>query len=153
VIATGDVVELSAGRYHTCARTTANGVRCWGDLAPVPLAVQGGALAIASGRDHACALVAGGNVVCWGATRDGQSAGYAGGDAVALAAGDTHGCVLRATGTIACWGAVGPSDHGQAMAYPRALAPEPIAAPAAAPLSLSFRIDLAQARPSRPEEA
>ena len=151
--ATGDVVELSAGRYHTCARTTANGVRCWGDLAPVPLAVQGGALAIASGRDHACALVAGGNVVCWGATRDGQSAGYAGGDAVALAAGDTHGCVLRATGTIACWGAVGPSDHGQAMAYPRALAPEPIAAPAAAPLSLSFRIDLAQARPSRPEEA
>ena len=86
-LATG-VVSVSAGVSHTCAVTTAGGVKCWGDnyLGQLgdggdrswrnsPADVVGlasGMTAVAAGVSHTCALTAAGRVTCWGANTDGQ---------------------------------------------------------------------------------
>lgn len=78
----GEVVGLTAGWRHTCAVTTAGGVKCWGNahegrlgngqdapnqLIPVDaIALADGAFAVTAGYGHTCALVADGGVKCWG---------------------------------------------------------------------------------------
>lgn len=77
------VAQVSAGSAHTCARTGAGAVYCWGSgpigdgvntSKPSPTAVKGltDAVEIASGEDHACARRASGKVVCWGSDYGGQ---------------------------------------------------------------------------------
>jgi alpha-tubulin suppressor-like RCC1 family protein len=86
------VTTIRAGHRHTCALTTAGGVKCWGDnysdqlgLGPgvdpelcgpadsgcstTPVTVSGltsGASGVAAGWDHTCALTTAGGVKCWG---------------------------------------------------------------------------------------
>jgi alpha-tubulin suppressor-like RCC1 family protein len=126
----GRVLDVSIGRYHTCARLDDERVRCWGwnahgqigdgstadsrvprtivDLDPVQ--------AVAAGERHTCVLVEGGNVACWGDNSSGQLGdgtttdrltpvavrGVVG--AKALATGDRHTCVLTLQKTVLCWG-------------------------------------------------
>ncbi len=86
-----EVLQLTAGRAHTCALLTGGQVRCWGanDQGQLGLgtnadrsAVQpyqngivslgGPAAFIAAGADHTCALMTDGSLRCWGANGHGQ---------------------------------------------------------------------------------
>ena len=123
---------ISAGGSHTCALTTTNGVKCWGDnsfgqlgdgtavtkFAPVNVAgLSNGVSAIRAGGSHTCALTTGSGLLCWGRNDYGQLgdgtttsrkspvnvAGLAAGVG-AVSAGPRHTCVLMQTGEARCWG-------------------------------------------------
>jgi alpha-tubulin suppressor-like RCC1 family protein len=134
---TSGVAEIEPGVWHTCAVTTAGGVKCWGrgDYGQLgenstrtvytPVDVSGltsGVIDIASGYLHSCAVTAGGGVKCWGDNQNGQIGdgtttrrhiptdviGLSSG-AVAVAVSHHTSCALLASGGVKCWGY---NDHG-----------------------------------------
>jgi hypothetical protein len=75
------VAAISAGSNHTCALTTAGGVKCWGDnffgqlgtgnttQSNIPIDVLGltsGVASVEAGLQHTCAASASGGAHCWG---------------------------------------------------------------------------------------
>jgi alpha-tubulin suppressor-like RCC1 family protein len=127
------VVAVAAGGEHSCALTTAGGVRCWGSnlygqlgdgttttrLTPVPVSgLSSGVAAISVDNAHSCALTTAGAVLCWGGNFFGQLgdgtttnrltpvqvSGLPSGVA-AISAGDNHSCALTTAGAVRCWGA------------------------------------------------
>lgn len=135
--ATSDVVgalpaiaELAAGARHTCARSVAGEVWCWGDnergqlgigpfagsALPVRVPDLTSAESIAAGATHTCVVMGGGAVECWGDNRS-HALGVIRNNLavvpvpvpdvsratrVALACDAT--CVLRESGEVLCWG-------------------------------------------------
>ena len=97
------VAAIAAGQLHTCARTMAGAVHCWGlngagqlgdgstTNSTTPVAVTGlgsGVAAIAAGSNHTCALTTAGAVRCWGNNTYGQApAALLAGQALAFAPG------------------------------------------------------------------
>jgi alpha-tubulin suppressor-like RCC1 family protein len=132
--ALADVIQTTAGQFHSCALTRSGAVSCWGsnrvgqlgarDAAPnqreTPVAVFGldsGVQAIAAGQLHTCALLQSGQVRCWGANAAGQlgdgniepraqpvTVSALGGSAIAISAGEEHSCAVLVGGALRCWG-------------------------------------------------
>lgn len=86
------IAEVAAGSYHTCARSTAGAVQCWGynyegalgngswdggyqDPTPVTALLPAGrkATEIVAGTYSTCALLDDGTVACWGFNTYGQT--------------------------------------------------------------------------------
>jgi RHS repeat-associated protein len=134
------VTAISAGHDHTCALTTAGGVKCWGRntygqlgdnsattrLTPVDVTgLASGVMTIAAGIYHTCALTTAGGVKCWGENGVGQLGdnstttrltpvdvtGLASG-VTAIAAGTGHTCALTTAGGAKCWGHNGYGELG-----------------------------------------
>jgi len=129
---TGRAASIAAGRNHSCAVTTAGGVRCWGrnehgelgngtfidSGAPVNVSgLSSGVEAVVAGWGHTCALTKTGGVKCWGYNKNGELGNGANqnlnrpvdvrgltGGVTALEAADDHTCAILATGAVKCWG-------------------------------------------------
>jgi RHS repeat-associated protein/uncharacterized repeat protein (TIGR01451 family) len=138
---TSGVASISAGDFHSCARTTGGAVMCWGrnnlgqlgDLSviqrTIPVSVSGitsAAMSVSSGISHTCALLAGGRVKCWGENStfgrlgDGTTllrlyaeflSGLTNGG-TAIEAGGFHSCSLTSTRGVKCWGHNGYGQLG-----------------------------------------
>ncbi len=125
------VSAIATGWRHTCAVTTAGGVKCWGSnkdgqlgdgtalgrTVPVDVTgLSGGVIGLVAGGRHTCAVLTGGAVKCWGHNERGQlgdgttsdkaspvpAVGLA--DVTVLTAGWQHTCALTAAGWVSCWG-------------------------------------------------
>jgi len=127
------VAAIGVGGYHSCALTTAGGLKCWGNngngqvgngqvgssvLTPVDVSgLTSGVSAIAGGEFYTCALTTSGGVKCWGDNADGELgdgtqsnratpvnvSGLTSG-VKAIAAGYSHTCALTTSGGVKCWG-------------------------------------------------
>lgn len=126
------IIKITAGNSHTCALTSANGVKCWGRnntgqlgdnsitrrLTPVNVVgLSSGVVDIVGGENFTCALTSTGGMKCWGDNTQGQLGdstqikkltpmdvtGLTGGVA-AITAGYAHSCAVTSSGAAKCWG-------------------------------------------------
>lgn len=124
------LTQVSGGERHSCGRSEAGLVFCWGrndvgqlgDSSTIsrvfPVRARGAVtfLTVGSGQTHSCGLASSGQAYCWGQGANGRlgtgdtltrttPTPVAGGITFAsLTVGWTHACGLTAAGTAYCWG-------------------------------------------------
>jgi hypothetical protein len=117
------VVDLKAGRNHTCALTRPDpnsGVHvvCWGDNSrgqSTPPADATNVNFLAAGGDHTCASDFGNYLACWGDNDAGQSkepVGFI--RSLSIASGHSCGMPFDGSERVQCWG----TDWGTALSTP-----------------------------------
>lgn len=134
------VIAIRAGASHTCALTSAGGVKCWGSnvlgelgdgstterLTPVEVSGLGsGVIAISTHDSHTCALTITGSVKCWGFNRNGRLGDGTttnrpvpvdvtglGSGVIAVSAAGGQTCALTSAGGVKCWGYNGNGQLG-----------------------------------------
>jgi alpha-tubulin suppressor-like RCC1 family protein len=123
----GAVAAITAGRAHTCAITSDDGVLCWGNntygqlgdgtkrSSNVPVKVVGlyGGTDIVAGSDHTC-LLTGSAVWCWGMNNMGQIGDgtttyrnvpvHVLSGAASITAGTDFTCATMISRGVMCWG-------------------------------------------------
>lgn len=104
-------IDVSAGKFHTCAIRTSEQVICWGlnvDMEGRPAGQStppnGDFIRVSAGGYHTCALAKDTSISCWGGNWDLQTEAPSGTGFKQIAAGRTHTCALRTSGSIVCWG-------------------------------------------------
>jgi alpha-tubulin suppressor-like RCC1 family protein len=143
------VSGVAAGLFHTCAVTSAGGMKCWGynlngqlgdgttrpSLVPKNvLGLSSGVASITTGDVHTCALSATGAATCWGWNGYGQvgdgtastrliPVGVAGlgKGVVSVSAGAEHSCALSVEGGVMCWGSNTQGQTGTRNSEPTAV--------------------------------
>lgn len=134
------VVSISAGDDHTCVKTSAGGVKCWGyngegqvgsgvfKNSATPVDVVGltsGVSKVVAMHGHSCAITTSGGLKCWGANSSGQLGdntttlslvpvdvtGLTSG-VVSVNGGVDHTCAVTSSGGAKCWGANGSGQLG-----------------------------------------
>jgi alpha-tubulin suppressor-like RCC1 family protein len=141
------VKSIAAGFGHSCALTTAGGVKCWGSnlrgqlgdgttserLTPVHVSgLSSGVIAIAAGVAYSCALTNAGAVKCWGYNEYGQlgdgttsqrstpvDVSGLGGGVAAIATGGGHSCAIMRARSVKCWGLNSSGELGDGSAVNR----------------------------------
>ena len=108
-------LEIVAGTDHSCGRTVASGLVCWGlddsgQQSSDPVGIYG---PVAAGGAHTCAVVHLVGVSCWGDDGDGRlDAPF--GEFSQVSAGRAHTCAIAVDGgAVTCWG---DSTSGQSDA-------------------------------------
>jgi alpha-tubulin suppressor-like RCC1 family protein len=125
------IAAIGVGYEHSCALTSAGGVKCWGSNSngqlgngttvdsSTPVNVSGlssGVVALAVGESHNCAITAARAAKCWGANFFGQLGngnttfspipvnviGLS--DVAAVGPAYDHTCAITGNGAIKCWG-------------------------------------------------
>ena len=128
------IVQVSAGKEHTCALSIVGQVWCWGRYEEGQLTQTASSTRatlatslrditqISAGENHTCGLNTAGNVQCWGAGARGRlghnsetggatpvsvvDVGGANtlGSIVQVSSGKKHTCALASNGQVTCWG-------------------------------------------------
>lgn len=126
------VTAIATGLNHSCALSSAGGVKCWGsnDFGQLgdgsttdrstPVDVSGlaaGVQAISAGANHSCALTAANGIRCWGRNLLGQlgdgsttdrsvpvDVSGLGSGVAQVVGGDFHSCARGIAGEVKCWG-------------------------------------------------
>ncbi|MCA9704967.1 MAG: hypothetical protein KDK70_03845 [Myxococcales bacterium] len=149
-----DVVQLTAGNHHSCARHASGKVSCWGfegqgqlgdgsgheHAEPRPVAGLDDAVDLASGGSHSCAVRREGTVVCWGRNYYGQLGNGTTEDqprpvevvglhdALDVEVGADFSCALSRTQGASCWGRNHDGQLGDGTTEDR-LTPAPVVLP------------------------
>ena len=118
---TGTYVEVRLGLKHSCARTTAGALTCWGRALNGSTTPPTGSYdSFAVGEYHGCALDSTGAVSCWGRNVNGEATAPSSPSFSSLAAGASHTCgVVASTGALDCWGSTtnGATSHPSGTGY------------------------------------
>jgi hypothetical protein len=129
VLELADVTQIAAGGRHTCARTSAGQLYCWGSNEYGQLGVAGPQVQprrilstddvtqVTAGGNHTCARKSDNSVWCWGYNHFGQLGDRSTSDRptpmqvvglsgiVQVAARGDYSCALDSNGAVWCWGA------------------------------------------------